>query len=245
MKTCSLCRSQKLDADFYTRSDRPGTFRPRCRECMSTRRPPRPPRETGDTKVCSRCRVEKPTATEFHPRPDVPGGFRSACKACMAGRITAPAGDKSEPKGGLLPEVRFQTPLSPLRVDLRIQGSRFDIPVAVTPDGLILWDGEVQGPPEKAIGDGDVITVSHEGGRIVLSSRDRVVIRHTLGGGESFEWERGDGSLQRLLRYDHLAAAIWRTPTASTDPRRHLRLVTPHPRLADMLQSTTTPKCKR
>ena len=245
MKTCSLCRAAKSLADFYPRNDRPGTFRPRCRECMSTRRPPLPPRDAVETKVCSRCRVEKSTTTEYYARPDVPGGFRSACKACLGGRITAPVGDKSEPKGGLLPEVRFQTPRSPLHVDLKIQGSRFNRPIGVTPDGLILWDGEVQGPPEKAIGHGDVITVWHEGGRIVLSTRDRVVIRHNLGGGESFEWERGDGSLQRLLRYDYLAPAIWKTPTASTDPRRHLRLITPHPRLADMLSSTTTPKFKR
>lgn len=36
-----------------------------------------------DTRVCSKCKVSKPT-TEFHIDTRAPSGFRSACKSCIS-----------------------------------------------------------------------------------------------------------------------------------------------------------------
>lgn len=53
-----------------------------------------------DTKVCSRCKVSKPTS-EFHTDRRAPTGFRSACKVCISKgrRGTGPRGPEIVKRG--------------------------------------------------------------------------------------------------------------------------------------------------
>jgi hypothetical protein len=87
MKTCRICKLEKIEQDFRLR--RPGVYRTECIDCSREisneiyRQNKTKPKIVPKTKKCARCHNVKST-DEFSKHPSHKDGLSSSCKSCVS-----------------------------------------------------------------------------------------------------------------------------------------------------------------
>jgi protein-arginine kinase activator protein McsA len=83
MKICKMCNTEKLEIEFYKRSDSSDGLQYRCKDCMTNYLDNRDYKPIFDNQemVCSTCNISK-SKTEFYSDRRQKSGLRPQCKDC-------------------------------------------------------------------------------------------------------------------------------------------------------------------